>query len=101
LSLRLRQGIFAALDQRISVRYGISGMDLTESVGYLRHHLALAGRTDALIAGDAAARFTALERGCRERSTCRHRALMAAAADNKGLVDDACAKKAVTELTRS
>jgi len=102
LSLRLRQGIFAALDQRISVRYGISGMDLTESVGYLRHHLALAGRTDALIAGDAAARLHRYSSGLpRALNNVATAALMAAAADNKGLVDDACAKKAVTELTRS
>ena len=30
----------------------------------------------------------------------RHAALMAAATEGKALVDDACAKKAVTELTR-
>ncbi len=30
----------SALDGLISVRYHIGGMDLTESVGYLRHHLA-------------------------------------------------------------
>ena len=34
-----------------------AGMDLAESVGYLRHHLELAGRTDQLIADDAAARL--------------------------------------------
>jgi type II secretory pathway predicted ATPase ExeA len=43
LAARLRQGVFAALDQRISVRYSLGGMDLAESVAYLRHHLALAG----------------------------------------------------------
>jgi len=43
LAARLRQGIFAALDQRISVRYTIGGMDLAESIAYLRHHLAIAG----------------------------------------------------------
>ncbi|MSQ24537.1 MAG: hypothetical protein EXR58_08360 [Chloroflexi bacterium] len=31
-------GIFAALDQRISMRYQINSMDLGESVQYLRHH---------------------------------------------------------------
>lgn len=30
----------SALDGLISGRYHIGGMDLTESVGYLRHHLA-------------------------------------------------------------
>jgi type II secretory pathway predicted ATPase ExeA len=46
LAQRLRQGVFAALDQRISVRFSIPGMDLAESVAYLRHHLALALLTE-------------------------------------------------------
>ena len=50
LARQLRMGIFAALDQRIAVRYQLVPMDLGESVTYLRHHLALAGRTDPLIA---------------------------------------------------
>jgi len=57
LSTRLRQGVFAALDQRISVRYELAGMDLAESVAYLRHHIELAGRTDQVFADDAAARM--------------------------------------------
>jgi type II secretory pathway predicted ATPase ExeA len=56
LASRLRQGMIAALDQRISVRYSLGGMDLAESVAYLRHHLALAGRADPLVV-DAAARL--------------------------------------------
>jgi type II secretory pathway predicted ATPase ExeA len=56
LSRQLRLGVFA-LDQRIVVRYQIAGMDLSESLAYLRHHLSLAGRADALIADDAAARL--------------------------------------------
>lgn len=67
LAQRLRQGVFAALDQRISVRFSIPGMDLAESVAYLRHHLALAGRTDPLIADDAAAR---LQHQRSERNQC-------------------------------
>jgi type II secretory pathway predicted ATPase ExeA len=101
LSTRLRQGIFAALDQRISVRYGLTGMDLSESVGYLRHHLELAGRSDPLIADDAASRLHRYANGIpRALNNVATAALMAAAADGKGLVDDVCAKKAVSELTR-
>jgi type II secretory pathway predicted ATPase ExeA len=102
LSLRLRQGVFAALDQRISVRYSIPGMDLAESVGYLRHHLAVAGRADNLIADDAAARLHRYSSGLpRALNNAATAALMAAAAEGKGIVDDACAKKAVSELTRT
>jgi type II secretory pathway predicted ATPase ExeA len=102
LAQRLRQGVFAALDQRISVRFSIPGMDLAESVGYLRHHLALAGRTDPLIADDAAARLHRYANGLpRALNNAATAALMAAAADGKGLVDDVCAKKAVAELTQT
>jgi type II secretory pathway predicted ATPase ExeA len=102
LARRLRQGVFAALDQRISVRYSVAGMDLSESVSYLHHHLALAGRTDPLIADDAAARLHRYANGLpRALNNAATAALMAAAAEAKGLVDDACAKKAVAELTRT
>ena len=102
LASRLRQGIFAALDQRISVRYSLGGMDLAESVAYLRHHLALAGRADPIVADDAAARLHRYANGLpRALNNAATAALMAAAAEGKGLVDDTCAKKAVAELTRT
>jgi type II secretory pathway predicted ATPase ExeA len=94
--------VFAALDQRISVRYSLGGMDLAESVAYLRHHLSLAGRTDPLIADDAAARLHRYANGLpRALNNAATAALMAAAAEGKGLVDDTCAKKAIAELTRT
>ena len=102
LATRLRQGVFAALDQRISVRYTIAGMDLAESIGYLRHHLTHAGRADPLIADDAAARLHRYANGLpRALNNAATAALMAAAADGKSLVDDTCAKKAIAELTRT
>jgi len=102
LATRLRQGVFSALDQRISVRYTLDGMDLAESVAYLRHHLELAGRSDPLVADDAAARLHRYSNGIpRALNNAATAALMAAAADGKGLVDDVCAKKAVAELTRA
>jgi type II secretory pathway predicted ATPase ExeA len=102
LALMLRQGIFAALDQRIGVRYTIAGMDLSESIAYMRHHLALAGRTDPLIADDAAARLHRYANGIpRALNNAATAALMAAASDGKALVDDVCAKKAIGELTRT
>jgi len=58
LARQLRMGIFAALDQRIATRYQIASMDLGEIGGvFLRHHLALVGRTDPLVAEDAKARL--------------------------------------------
>lgn len=48
LRRRMKLGSFAALDQRIALRYHIDGMDLEETAAYVKHHLGLAGRSDAL-----------------------------------------------------
>lgn len=101
LARSLRMGVFAALDQRIATRYALKPMDLGESANYLRHHLALVGRTDPLIADDAVARLHRVANGLpRALNNAAIAALMAAASEGKALVDDTCAKKAVAELTR-
>ena len=101
LSRRLRMGAFAALDQRIAVRFSLDPMDLGESATYLRHHLALVGRTDPLFADDAIARLHRVANGLpRALNNAATAALVAAAAEGKALVDDVSAKRAVAELTR-
>jgi type II secretory pathway predicted ATPase ExeA len=101
LNRQLRMGVFAALDQRIATRFTIKPMDLAESAAYLRHHLALAGRDEPLFADDAAARLHRVANGLpRALNNAATAALIAAAAAGQDLVDDACAKKAVAELTR-
>ena len=101
LSRQLRMGMFAALDQRIATRFTIKAMDIGESAAYLRHHLALAGREEPLFADDAVARLHRVSNGLpRALNNAATAALIAAAADGKDLIDDACAKKAVAELTR-
>jgi Type II secretory pathway, component ExeA (predicted ATPase) len=101
LARSLRMGVFAALDQRIATRCALKPMDLGESAAYLRHHLALAGRTDPLIADDAVARLHRVANGLpRALNNAATAALMAAASEGKALADDTCAKKAVAELTR-
>lgn len=101
LARSLRMGVFAALDQRIATRYALKPMDLGESAAYLRHHLALVGRTDPLIADDAVARLHRVANGLpRALNNAAIAALMAAASEGKAFVDETCAKKAVAELTR-
>jgi type II secretory pathway predicted ATPase ExeA len=100
LSRQLRLGIFASLDQRIAMRFHIPPMDLGDATAYLRHHLTLAGRTDPLFADDAIVRLHRLANGIpRALNNAATSALIAAASDGKEIVDDACAKKAVAELT--
>jgi type II secretory pathway predicted ATPase ExeA len=101
LSRQLRMGMFAALDQRIATRFTIRPMDIGESSAYLRHHMALAGRQEPLFADDAIARLHRVSNGLpRALNNAATAALMAGAAERKDLVDDACAKKAVAELTK-
>ena len=93
--------VFAALDQRVATRYQIAPMDLAESARYLQHHLALAGRSDPLLADDAMARLHKASLGLpRALNNAAVAALIAATTAGKALVDDDCAKKAVAELTR-
>ena len=101
LAAQLRMGTFAALDQRIATRYELKAMDLAESMAYLRHHLALVGREEPLFADDAVARLHRVANGLpRALNNAATAALIAAAADSKDLVDDACAKKAAAEISR-
>jgi type II secretory pathway predicted ATPase ExeA len=101
LARQLRLGVFAALDQRIAMRYQVTAMDLGESVQYLRHHLALVGRHDPLFADDAIARLHQASLGLpRALNNAAIAALIAAASAGKSLVDDECAKKAVAEISR-
>lgn len=67
----------------------------------VRHHLALVGRTDPLFSDDAIARL-------HRAAACLPRALnnaavaaLIAASEGKALVDGACAKNAVAELTKA
>ncbi len=101
LTRQLRMGVFAALDQRVGMRFGIKPMDLGEAAGYLHHHLGLVGRVDPLFADDAVARLHRYSGGVpRALNNAATAALVAAASAGKALVDDACAKAAVGELTR-
>ena len=54
LRRRIKLGSFAALDQRIALRYTLPGMTDTETRDYLTHHLKLVGRSDQLFSDDAA-----------------------------------------------
>jgi hypothetical protein len=99
-SAELKLGQLAALDQRIAVRYHMTGMTLQETAGYLRHHLALAGRSDTLFSEDATALLHQTSRGSpRAVNNLAIQSLLAAFATNKSIVDESSARTAVTEVT--
>lgn len=100
LRRRIKLGAFAALDQRIALRYAVPGMTLEETSSYTRHHLSLAGRSDTLFSDDATTLIHQTSRGLpRAVNNLAIQALVAAYADNKSIVDESSAKAAVTEVT--
>jgi type II secretory pathway predicted ATPase ExeA len=100
LRRRLKLGTFAALSQRITLRYQLDGMTLEETTGYLRHHLALAGRSDPLFSDDAVALIHQQARGMpRAVNNLAIQSLVAAFLDGKAIVDESSARAAVTEVT--
>ena len=100
LRRRLRQGMFAALDQRIAVRYAINGLSATETRSYVAHHLALAGRADTLFSDDAIGLIHEVSRGLpRQVNNLAVAALIAAFAADKAIVDESAARVAVAEIS--
>jgi type II secretory pathway predicted ATPase ExeA len=73
-------------------------MDLAETVGYIRHHASLVGRSDPLFSDDAVAVIHA--RGLpRAVNNLALQALVATFAADKAIVDQTAAKMAVVEVT--
>lgn len=100
LRRRIKLGTFAALDQRIALRYALTAMSDTETKSYLAHHLALAGRSDTLFSDDATALIHQVGRGTpRAVNNLAIQALVAAFAAGKAIVDESAARAAVTEVT--
>ena len=100
LRRRLKLAVLAALDQRISTRYAITGMHLSDTASYIRHHLALAGRSDPLFSDDATAAIHQASRGYpRAINNLAVSALIATFAADKSIVDLTSAQSAITENT--
>jgi type II secretory pathway predicted ATPase ExeA len=100
LRRRIKLGTFAALDQRIALRYAMTGMTEPETKSYLTHHLALAGRSDTLFSDDATMLIHQVGRGIpRAVNNLAVQALVAAFATGKAVIDESSARAAVTEVT--
>jgi type II secretory pathway predicted ATPase ExeA len=99
LRSRLRLGTYAALDQRVTLRYALPAMTAQETAGYVAHHVGLAGRKDTLFSDDAVARLHEAGRGLpRAVNNLARQALVAAYANRSALVDDKAARQAVAEM---
>ena len=100
LRRKLRQGVFAALDQRIALRCTIDGMDLKETGEYIAHHVTLAGRSDKLFSDDAVALIHETSRGLpRAVNNLATQSLIAGCVSNKSICDESTARAAVAEIS--
>lgn len=100
LRRRIKLGTFAALDQRIALRYAMPGMTSEETRHYIAHHLGIAGRTDTLFSDDATDLIHQVARGLpRAVNNLAVQSLVAAYADNRKIVDESSTRTAITEVT--
>lgn len=100
LRRRIKLGVLAALDQRIGLRYNMPPMTNQETSSYLRHHLALAGRSDPLFSDDATTLIHQTSRGYpRAVNNLALQSLIAAFAADKTIVDESTTRTAVAEVT--
>ncbi len=98
LRRRLKLAVLAALDQRISTRYTITGMGPTDTADYIGHHLKYAGRSDPLFSDDAIGAIHQASRGYpRAVNNLAIAALIATYAADKTIVDQSAAQSAITE----
>jgi type II secretory pathway predicted ATPase ExeA len=100
LRRRLRVGDMAALDQRVQLRCVIPSPAITaaEANGYLRAHLAHAGRSDTLFSDDAVRVIHSCARGMpRAINRLATTALLAACTAGKTIADESSARTAIAE----
>jgi len=102
LRRRLRVGDMAAFDQRVQLKYAFPVPALTpaEADGYIRAHLAHAGRTDTLFSDDAVRVIHSHARGMpRAINRLATTALLAACTAGKTIADESSARTALAEDT--
>jgi type II secretory pathway predicted ATPase ExeA len=91
LRRRIKIGTFAALDQRIALRYAMPPMTTTETGTYIAHHL---------FSDDAITLIHQVSRGLpRAVNNLAIQALIAAYTAKKAIIDESSARAAVTEIT--
>jgi type II secretory pathway predicted ATPase ExeA len=95
----MKLAVLAALEQRTALRYTMPPMTAAETTSYIKHHLALAGRTDPLFSDDATTLIHNTARGYpRAVNNLALQALVATFAANKSIVDETATRAAVNEV---
>ncbi len=99
LGKKLNLSSLLALSQRVALRCQLKGLNLEETAGYIRHHLTIAGRSDALFSDDAVALIHGSSAGIPRRiNNIASQSLVAGFLEKKGIIDEATVRQAVAEL---
>ena len=99
LRRRLHLGSYAALDQRVGLRYQVAPLDLAECGSYIASHLRFAGRSDTLFSDDAVGLIHQVSRGLpRMVNNLCVQGLVATYSAGKAIVDESAARAAVAEV---
>lgn len=98
LKARLKLSAYAALKQRISFSYHLTGLEQDEVEPYLAHRLKLAGRSKSVFTSEAVTLLFNYSKGLpRVINTLAHEALFLAASKEKSMIDESFIEKIVQE----
>jgi general secretion pathway protein A len=96
----LHLSVNEAFEQRLAVRCHLAALDLSETIGYIRHQVRIAGYTAGpLFTDDAIQRIFEYTKGIPRRinQVCTT-ALMAGLIDQKSVLDESTVRKAIADL---
>lgn len=99
LRRKLRLQVFAAIAQRITMRYHLQGLTEQETRAYVQHHLKVAGVSHALFSDDAARLIYQYTKGIpRQVNNLCTAALLAGLAEQRKIIEESTVKQALLEL---
>jgi type II secretory pathway predicted ATPase ExeA len=99
LRQRLRLLSLAAIAQRVTLRYHLSGLPESETRAYIEHHLKVAGVAHPLFSDEATRLVHQFSKGIPRRiNNLCVASLLAGFADQKRLIDEATVKQALSEV---
>jgi type II secretory pathway predicted ATPase ExeA len=96
----LHLSVNEAFSQRLAVRYHLGPLDLQETIGYVKHHIQVAGyHGGTLFTDDALARIFEYTKGVPRRvnQLCTT-ALLAGAIEHKQVLDESTIRKAIADI---
>jgi type II secretory pathway predicted ATPase ExeA len=96
----LHWSVHEAFHQRLAVKCHLAALDLSETIGYIKHHVRIAGYTAGpLFTDDAIQRIFEYTKGIPRRinQVCTT-ALMAGLIDQKSILDESTVRKAIADL---